>query len=124
MKPLKGLRLLVVDDDDDLREMMADEFGYAGAEVFKAAGGNEALEMLATVDIQAVVTDLKMPNGDGMSILRGVQTLKNPPRALVVVTGFSDISNDEFTKNGATAIFPKPFDFAEVILSLRKTLQF
>lgn len=75
--PLRGIRILVVDDDDDTRSLMAEVLVGAGAEVANAASAAEAFERLKAEPPHIVISDIGMPGEDGYSLLRRVRAL--PP---------------------------------------------
>jgi CheY-like chemotaxis protein len=98
-------RVLIVDDNDDSRTLMAEALRMDGYEVLEARGGREALEMLQHVDPAAVVLDLMMPDMSGQEVLA---TLRRSGRLeklrVIVLTGSSAIS----TCRARTSCYPSP----------------
>jgi PAS domain S-box-containing protein len=76
---LDGLRLLVVDDEHDAREVVGEALRERGAEVYVAASAAEALEKFAAVRPDVIVSDIGMPGTDGYSLMRRIRAL--PPEA-------------------------------------------
>jgi CheY-like chemotaxis protein len=76
---LDGLRLLVVDDEHDAREIVGEVLRERGAEVYVAASAAEALEKFAAVRPDVIVSDIGMPDTDGYSLMRRIRAL--PPEA-------------------------------------------
>jgi PAS domain S-box-containing protein len=72
---LDGLRLLVVDDEDDARTLVGAVLGEQGAEVHLAASASEALEMFGHLRLDVVVSDIGMPHMDGYSLIRKIRAL-------------------------------------------------
>src|SRR2546423_3901617 len=70
---LAGLRVLVVDDDDDARELVRTVLAYCGAEVRAAASAGQALEALEQFKADVMVSDIEMPGEDGYSLIRKVR---------------------------------------------------
>ena len=70
---LSGIHILVVEDDEVIRELLADILALEGAEVTTACSGNEAAALLRGVRPQLIVCDVMMPDGDGHELLRSVQ---------------------------------------------------
>lgn len=70
MKSLKGLVVMIVDDDTDARELTAVVLSTAGAHVAEASSGEEALELLSSEPFDVVVSDIAMPDMDGMKLMR------------------------------------------------------
>ncbi len=73
VQPLDNIKILLVEDDDTLRDLLADILSFEGAEVITAASGNEAMKLLATNRPQLVISDIMMADGDGYDLLRHVQ---------------------------------------------------
>ena len=72
---LSGVRLLVVDDEVDAREMLAEVLRATGASVAMAGSAAEALELLASVRPDLIISDIGMPDVDGYSLMRQVRAL-------------------------------------------------
>lgn len=105
----KGKKVLVVDDEPDLREILRDEFVLGGADVMEAANGLDALKIMEAEDFDLLVSDIRMPGGDGFSLAKAVKA-KNPHRpAVVLITGFADVSEQEAKAVGVEAYYQKPF---------------
>jgi CheY-like chemotaxis protein len=71
-KALAGKMILLVEDEADLREPISEELMYFGAKVLQAANGQEALRLLEANPIDAIVSDVRMPGGDGVELLKNV----------------------------------------------------
>lgn len=105
----ESLNVLIVDDDLDIVELIEEEFRSSGYQTLTAGSGNEAIFLLGKRKVDIVISDYKMPNGDGMKLLQFVKTLKNGP-AFYFVSGQADISIEECVRAGAKEFFSKPFD--------------
>ncbi len=82
-------RLLLVDDEDLLREVLAEQLETAGYRVLVAANGTEALALLAVGEaVDALITDLSMPDVDGLAVIRGAQD-RYPGLPAVLLTGYA-----------------------------------
>ncbi len=114
--------ILVVDDEDQLRRMilqMVQAKGYLGID---AAGGEEALEIIAKEDVDAVITDIAMPNMDGITLTAKIKALNGPD--VIMMTGYAkDFSYGEAVAKGASDFIQKPFDFKELIIRLKRVLR-
>ena len=73
-KQTKSYKILVVDDEPDLRELLADEFEYAGHKPFLASNGKEAYDLCTNEEFDAVISDVRMPGGDGIELLEDIET--------------------------------------------------
>lgn len=118
----KNYSLLVVDDDEDLRDLMLLKFRKIGFNVMSANCGTSAMELIKNNKIDLVLSDIRMPDGDGLMLLEQLRTTdpKIPP--VIFVTGFSDISVADCITKGAIAVFPKPFDYQELLKSIKSSL--
>jgi DNA-binding NtrC family response regulator len=120
-KLLNGFRILVVDDEPDLRDVISSRFELEGSEVMLAENGNNALDIMRSNEFDAVVSDVRMPSGNGMELLDKMnELLKDSARRphVILITGFSDLKSEDAIARGATALLVKPFDLDEMITTL------
>jgi DNA-binding NtrC family response regulator len=120
-KLLNGFRILVVDDEPDLRDVISSRFELEGSEVMLAENGNNALDIMRSNEFDAVVSDVRMPSGTGMELLDKMnELLKDSARRphVILITGFSDLKSEDAIARGATALLVKPFDLDEMITTL------
>jgi CheY-like chemotaxis protein len=111
---LNGKTLLIVEDEVDLREPLAAEFESFGCRVLQAANGREGFEILKREKIDAVISDIRMPGGDGIELLKNIKTLHHGFPVVMLITGFADLTREDAYDLGAEAILSKPFDLDEV----------
>lgn len=122
MITLKGRTILVVDDEEGNREVMAEEFRMADATVIEAASGNIAFKILMAQKIDAVISDIRMADGDGVQLLDNVKAnFPNMP-VVMLITGFSDLSEENAYQKGAHAIFGKPCNLEYVVEAVYRQL--
>lgn len=90
-RPLEGVRVLVVDDETDARDLAAMVLTQAGAEVREASSATEALRLLARHRPDVVVSDIGMPGQDGHSLIRTIRDLPSPLGSIraMAVTAFA-----------------------------------
>lgn len=112
---MKDLTILVVDDEPDLGELVAFEFELVGASVLSASNGKEALDMVKKNNIDVVVSDIRMPGGDGVELLETLRNMNPRSPSLLFMTGFADITLEDAYDKGAVAMFGKPFNRKELI---------
>lgn len=113
MKDFEGKTVLIVDDEQEIRELLKDEFEYYGAVVLEAANGKIAAEILEKQPSDFVVTDIRMPGGDGIELLRTIKA-RTQSIPVLVMSAFSDISKNEANQLGADAFFSKPFNLEKL----------
>jgi ATP-binding cassette, subfamily B, bacterial len=102
-----GMRVLVVDDHDDARDLLDQVLTYAGATVRLAATAREAVEALADIDV--VVTDYSMPGETGVWLLERARE-RPQPLPVIVVTGYADLHATELAGAPFARILRKPVD--------------
>ncbi len=115
MKPLFGKTVLVVDDEPMLREIISDELREVGANILEAGSGMEARCLLRAHRIDCVITDVRMPDGNGLALLEEVRADDPSFPPVILITGFSDFSIGSPESKGAFAVFGKPFDVEELM---------
>jgi two-component system response regulator (stage 0 sporulation protein F) len=114
MENLRGKTLLIVEDEPDLREPLVAEFESFGCKVLQASNGRKAFEIIQNESIDAVISDIRMPGGDGVELLKNIKSLHHAVPVVMLITGFSDLTQEEAYHLGAEAILSKPFDLDEI----------
>ena len=118
-----GCPVLVVDDDAELRAVIAQLLKQEGFDPLQAADGAAALEMIRARQPPVVLLDMRMPGMDGLDVLREARKIDSSI-AVIVVTGFGSIpSAVEMVGNGALHYMTKPFENIEMLRIVRKALQ-
>src|SRR6187551_3072531 len=116
-------QILVVDDELNLRRVLAAQLERDGYDIHSAEDGEEALAVLREHHIDLVITDLRMPKLDGMELLRRVVEL-DEELPVVMLTAHGTVDNAvEALKTGAFDYITKPFDQVEVRTIVRKALR-
>ncbi len=116
-------RILIVDDEPSARSGLAKLLTQAGYEVGAAGDGIEALETASTFAPDVVVTDLKMPNMDGMTLLAKLRE-QDRDLPVIITTAFGDLGNAVAAmRAGAADFVTKPIDFDILTLSLERAVE-
>lgn len=106
----KEKRILIVDDDPQMRIALKEAINRLGYEADTATDGQNALKRLNITNYALIITDMKMPVMDGLSFLKEMRKRWNIP--VLVITGFGAVENAvETMKEGATDYLMKPFSF-------------
>lgn len=115
-------RILIVDDEVDIRDILSRLVEKAGFEALTAGNGDDAVMMIRSQTPDALLLDIRMPGTDGMKVLQQAQeTDRGLP--VIVITAYPGIHGAvEAVRAGAHDYLAKPFDHAEVIGSLRRAL--
>jgi two-component system, NtrC family, response regulator HydG len=115
-------RILVVDDELEMATMVADELDDRGYTAIALRDGREALERLEHEPFDALVTDLRMPDIDGLMLLRGSRAL-DPTRPVIVMTGHMAIDTAlEAVNQGAFHYIIKPFTMSHFVELVEEAL--
>ncbi|AWB67368.1 sigma-54-dependent Fis family transcriptional regulator [Saccharobesus litoralis] len=113
----QNAKVLVVEDDQALREAVVDTLALAGYEAVEADSGEQALVRLKEHSINIVVSDVQMPGINGLSLLRSIKA-NNPNLPVLLMTAFANINDAvQAMRDGATDYLSKPFS-PEVLLNL------
>ena len=120
---MKKKRILVVDDEQDVRETLESVLAKLEFDPIVAAGGKEALDLIKTKRIDVVLSDLYMPEMDGIELLKRVKT-ENRNIVFLMITAHPTIETAvEAIKKGAYDYLTKPFHIDEVKMKLNRALE-
>ena len=123
MIAIKEARILVVDDEKQAADMLVDYLSNLGYQTVAAYDGREALSKFEQGDFQLIITDLKMPEMDGMELLEAAKSLDKRV-VVVVITGYGTIESAvEAIKKGAYDFIPKPFKMEELEIIVNRALE-
>jgi len=115
-------RVLVVDDDAEMAEMVARHLAGEGFTVAAVTGGARAVERLAEEAFDVVLTDVVMGEVDGLAVLREAQQ-RHPRTRVILMTAFGSLENAiAALREGAADYLTKPFKMAEVTVAVRRAL--
>ncbi len=113
-------RVLVVDDEKNMRHMLETMLGKQGYEVASATNGKEALGIMATGSFDFILCDIRMPEMDGMAFLEKAIT-SYPEKTYIMMSAYGTIETAlQAIKKGAYDYISKPFKTDEVLLTLKK----
>ena len=117
-------RLLIVDDEPNLREVLAMFFTQKGYEVVLAASGTEALKVFENGEgFQLVICDIKMPDMDGLKVLAELKTRAAHVPVIMVTAFGSHLGALEALRSGAFDYITKPFELEELVFRARKAIE-
>jgi excisionase family DNA binding protein len=115
-------RILVVDDEEAVRDLLAKTLTMADYDVDAATDGPAALDLLREVDYDLLITDLKMPGMDGLSVIREARR-QHPELAVVIITGYStEASAIEAINLGVAGYLTKPFRLPRILAATARAL--
>jgi excisionase family DNA binding protein len=115
-------RILVVDDESSIRDVLSKTLGLAEYDVDVAPDGRAALERLRLMPYDLLITDLKMPGIDGLTVIREARRYR-PDLPVIIITGFStEASAIEAINLGVAGYLTKPFRVPRVLAVAAKAL--
>ena len=114
-------KILIVDDEKELCDLLADHFEDKGYETFTAYDGLDAKKLLLTNKYDLILTDILMPKMSGVDLLMFLQGVENPP-PVIVITGFTDNEEKDLQNLGAYAVFYKPIDYKRLENMVKEVL--
>lgn len=116
-------KILIVDDDAELRGNLSDILRGAGYCTDEAASGCEALEKIASEEYDIVLLDMIMPNRDGIDILTEMKKIR-PRTRVIMITAFATVENAVAAiKKGASDYISKPFKIKELITTIKRVIE-
>lgn len=116
----KSYRIIVVDDDETLRQNIAEILRENGHVIFHAATGTDALHILANEEIDLIMTDIFMPDMDGIELIRNIRLANDETRILAMSGYEGDVDYLEIAGIlGAAPILRKPFRQSEMLAAIR-----
>ncbi len=115
--------ILVVDDEIELRQSICSLFKRKGFEVLEASGGAMAYEIILKEPVDIVLSDVRMPDGDGLELLIKIKERNSQTPRLALMTAFSDVTAMDAYDHGAEAMVSKPFDRTSVVQQIHDSLK-
>lgn len=117
--------ILSVDDSRSIRQMVSFTLTQAGYQVLEAVDGKDALTKLAVTNVDMVITDLNMPNMNGIELIREVrkQTKFKFIPIIMLTTESQDSTKQEGKAAGATGWIVKPFNATQLVDVVKKVLK-
>jgi CheY-like chemotaxis protein len=116
-------RILVVDDDPDVADLVAEILRPAGFDVETVHGGRAALEELAAAPYDLVICDLVMPEVDGVAVYRAIQQQGESRPLILFLSGYHDAGGYEtFLRDARAPTAPKPFEPDDLCRTVKRLL--
>ena len=118
-------KILIVDDECEIRKMLQRVLGRSGHELFEASNGEEAMEQLRQESHELVITDIVMPEKEGLETIMQIRR-DFPHVKIIAMSGGGRVAATNYLEMaqrvGADRIFEKPFDRTDVINAVRELL--
>ncbi len=111
-------RILIVDDEEVVRHVLRSALEDSGYEVVEASNGTEAISHLGKETFNVVVTDILMPEQDGLETILHVRR-EQPDLKVIAITGADKLHLDNARGLGAACVFAKPFKLEEIVAAVK-----
>lgn len=116
-------KILIVDDDAELRANLSEILKGAGYHTDEAASGKEAIEKTASEDYDIALLDLMMPRMSGIDALAELRRVR-PKTRVIMITAFATVENAvDAIKRGASDYISKPFKIGELLTTIRRAIE-
>lgn len=123
MIDLKGKRILVIDDELSIRDLIINELEANGAECVEAANAADGLSYYKNQHFDVVVSDIRMPDGDGLQFMTQIRSANLPRRPIIFMSAFLDIPRREIYDLGVETIIDKPFKLSQLLELIKTALE-
>lgn len=119
-----GLRILVVEDEQEVRRLICDLLRYWGCDVEMAVNGKEGIEKYTEFRPELVLMDLEMPLMNGLDASRLIMEL-DPQASILLITGFPETASARkaLEQRLVKAVIPKPFELDQLKLAIQKAVE-
>lgn len=115
MSPKNKKRLLIVDDEEGIRESLALAFEIEGYPVFSACDGAEAWDKIQSNKIDIVISDIRMPKKDGIALLQDIRKLDPFKPTVLLMSAYTEFTEQDLKRMGASVLLRKPIDLDTLI---------
>lgn len=125
MDELRKARILIVDDEQHIQDMLSRNFRFEGYDVKTAGNGEEALEILRNHRIEVVISDIRMPVMDGIELLKRIHKDYQMVQ-VIIITGYVTMTSllDAFRHGAYTCIFKPINDMQELDDAVRRCIEY
>ncbi|MEO5969042.1 MAG: response regulator [Bdellovibrionia bacterium] len=113
-------KILVADDDASILRSLALLLAYEGYSVLRAESGNSAIELLRSNLTDLIISDIDMPDGTGLDLMKASRSTQYVPPDVILMSGGNAFSSQQLKEFGVTEFFPKPIDSDKLIATIHK----
>ena len=110
MNDIRKYKILIVDDEETLRDALVFDFKRRGFTVFSAENAAKAFGIVEENSPDIVISDIRMPGGNGLSLLKKIRERDPDVPVVMFITGFADATEAECLEKGVKKVITKPFD--------------
>lgn len=119
---LNPINILIVDDDELMREVLRELISIkkTNAKIYEADNGKDAFQIVQNEKIHCIISDVRMPKGDGISLAKDLLTLKKEKPILFICSGQNELDSEKEKDLNIKKIFEKPFEMDDIIKEINK----
>lgn len=114
--------ILIADDEPEIRQLISSHFAGKGWQVHEAENGKDALQVLGQNRVQVILSDIRMPESDGLELLELLRVGYSKKIPVFFLTAYADISREEAIARGAKDLLEKPFKIEEIYNTIESSL--
>lgn len=118
----KDKRILVVDDEPFVREVIAEQLSFKGAVVVEAQDGKVAFDLLLDSDFDLVLSDIRMPECSGVELLKMIKESDKKMPPVLMMSAFEEVNTDRLKNLGAKEFLLKSGDFTQIEEAIKRLL--
>lgn len=119
----ESLSILIVDDEPNIRDGISQHFLLDGHQTFTAKSGSDAIEIVKKHQIDFVITDIQMPDGDGEWLLEEIRRIDPNIPIVVLISGFTNLTKEQAISKGALDLLVKPIDMERLESYIRDCVE-
>lgn len=120
--PVDDIHILVVDDEESIRDIIQESLQYAGYSCTCAEDGLKALHIMNQLSVDVVITDIQMPNMDGIELTKSIKERFDSD--VIVMTGFvKDFTYEAIIEIGASDFIQKPISMKELLIRIKRVIK-
>ena len=116
-------KVLIVDDEPEILDIVGDEFREAGMDAEVAKSSVDAIKKIESTKFHAVVSDYKMEGGSGFEILDYIEKMGDKAPLFFFMSGFYRLQDGETVRLGVEKLYSKPFSVKELVSDVRDVLE-
>ena len=119
----KKFKVLIVDDEPEILDIVSDEFREGGMEAEVAKSSADAIKKIESTKYNAVISDYKMEGGSGFEILDHIEEMGDSAPLFFFMSGFYRLQDGETVRLGVEKMYSKPFSVKELVSDVKDVLE-
>ena len=122
-KPTKRARLLIIDDEPNIRQLFRNMFPYGEHEITVASNGGQGIDLFRQGEFDVIFTDIGMPGMSGWEVARRIRTM-DPLIPIIVITGWGHhLDQEKIRSSGIDLVLTKPFQVGKIFDTIAQAIE-